>query len=213
MPRFLVPLVAVLVAVTFVPLAYVAKARAGKSRTTGLHLVLDMDQSPAFGPQEGNPAFADGRSMRPPVPGTVARDELMEDDAIHRGRTGGEWVADIPVPVTKALLLRGQERYAVFCAACHGHSGDGRGPVAVRAEELEEGTFTPPSSYHQEPALSRPAGHLFNSITNGIRNMAAYGPQIPVMDRWAIVAYVRALIRSQRATIEDVPEEYRNSLK
>jgi mono/diheme cytochrome c family protein len=213
MPRLVKPLVAILVCATFVPLALAVKARVSTSVKPPVHLVFDMDNQPKYRAQQANPAFADGRAMRPPVPGTVARGELAEDDAVATGKVGDAFVAEVPVPVTKDLLARGRDRYAIFCATCHGLSGDGKGPVARRAESLEEGTWTPPSDYHAEPAYSRAPGHLYNTIANGIRNMPAYGPQIPVGDRWAIVAYVLALRRSQHATVDDVPEAYREALR
>jgi mono/diheme cytochrome c family protein len=111
------------------------------------------------------------------------------------------------------MLRRGQERYDIYCSPCHGLAGYGDGMVAMRAEGLQEGTWTPPSSIHTELVRSRAPGHLYNTITNGIRNMPAYGPQISVEDRWAIVAYVEALQRSQAATVEDVPMELRASLR
>jgi mono/diheme cytochrome c family protein len=101
----------------------------------------------------------------------------------------------------------------IYCSPCHGLAGYGDGMVAKRAEELQEGTWTPPSSMHSDLIRVRPAGQLFNTITNGIRNMPAYGQQISVEDRWAIVAYVRALQRSQAATVEDVPRDLRTSLR
>jgi mono/diheme cytochrome c family protein len=117
------------------------------------------------------------------------------------------------VTVDARLLARGHERYAVFCAPCHGLSGHGDGMVARRADRLQQGTWTPPSSFHVEPVSARPVGHLFNTITNGIRTMPAYGSQVGVADRWAIVAYVRALQRSQRASIDDVPPELRSTVR
>jgi mono/diheme cytochrome c family protein len=117
------------------------------------------------------------------------------------------------VSVTSELMRRGRERYDVFCSPCHGLAGYGDGPVSKRAESLQEGTWTPPASFHTDLVRGRPAGHLYNSIANGIRNMPAYGAQIPVDDRWAIVAYIRALQRSQYSNVEDVPAELRASLR
>jgi len=151
--------------------------------------------------------------MRPDPPGTVARGELDEDDAIYRGKRGDEWITTIPVPVTGALLARGRQRFDIYCSPCHGLAGYGDGMVAKRAEALQEGTWTPPSSFHTDLVRSRPVGHIFNTITHGIRNMPAYGPQIPVADRWAIVSYVRALQRSQNATVADVPPDLRAQLR
>jgi mono/diheme cytochrome c family protein len=172
-----------------------------------------MDRQDNVRGQKANPLFADGRAMRPPVAGTVARGELREDGWLYRGVVGDDWAAGFPVEVTASTLSRGRERYEVFCTPCHGMSGYGDGIVAKRAENLQEGTWVPPSSFHTDLVRTRPVGHLYNSITNGIRNMPAYGSQIPVEDRWAIVAYVRALQRSQNARIEDVPEELRPNLR
>ena len=122
-------------------------------------------------------------------------------------------MSPIPVAVTAQLMRRGQERYDVFCTPCHGYAGNGDGIVAKRAERLQEGTWTPPSSLHTDLVRSRPDGQLFNTISNGVRTMPAYGSQIPVADRWAIVAYVRALQRSQGARVADVPAELRSQLR
>jgi len=175
--------------------------------------VPDMDNQPKFGPQSRNRLFADRRAMRPPVEGAVARGALREDNGLYRGAVGGVWVEQIPVAVTDQLLRRGRERYDIFCSPCHGLAGYGDGMVAKRADALQEGTWTPPASLQSELVRGRPVGHLYNSITNGIRNMPAYGPQITVEDRWAIVAYLRALQRSQSATVEDVPPELRAQLR
>ncbi|RJP21909.1 MAG: cytochrome c [Candidatus Omnitrophota bacterium] len=195
------------------PLLFIARARVVRSDRTRIHLIQDMDNQPKFKAQSSNPLFADRRAMRPRVLGTVAREQLNEDTRLYLGMSNGEFVPTNPLPITEALLKRGQERYDIFCAACHGLAGYGDGMVAIRADELQEGTWTPPTSYHNDLMREREDGHLFNTITNGIRNMAAYGPQIPAQDRWAIVAYIRALQRSQNAKLEDVPEELRASLR
>jgi mono/diheme cytochrome c family protein len=152
--------------------------------------------------------------MRLPPAGTVARGGLDDDDLLYYGLDEtGEFSDRFPLPVDEALLARGQQRYEVHCAVCHGLAGDGAGTVHRRAEGLQEGTWTPPTDLASELVVSRPHGHLLNTITNGIRNMPAYGPQITVPDRWAIVAYVRALQRARTATLNDVPEEARKSLQ
>lgn len=212
-PRWLVYALILLAALALVPFALIARSRASTSPHPRLHLVLDMAKQPKFTTQTANPLFADGRAMRPPVPGTVAWGELREDSAYSAGRTADGWVTTFPVPVTEQLLQRGQERYDIFCTPCHGMAGYGDGPVAKRADALKEGTWVPPSSYHTDLVRGRPVGHIFNAITNGIRNMPAYGSQIPVADRWAIVAYVRALELSQDATVNDVPPELRRQLR
>ncbi len=213
LPRWLTYSVAVVVALSWIPLAMIARARVTTSPKTRLHVVPDMDSQPKFKAQARNLLFADLRSMRPDPPGTVARGELDEDDATYRGKQGDEWITTIPVPVTGALLARGRQRFDIYCSPCHGLAGYGDGMVAKRAEALQEGTWTPPSSFHTDLVRSRPVGHIFNTITHGIRNMPAYGPQIPVADRWAIVSYVRALQRSQNATVADVPPDLRAQLR
>jgi len=143
----------------------------------------------------------------------VARGTTLGNPALTSGKVGEDWVEIIPVKVDRGILEHGRERYDVYCSPCHGLAGFGDGMVAKRADELLEGTWTPPTSFHTDLLRERPAGHLFNTISNGIRNMPAYGPQIPVEDRWAIVAYVRALQRSQNATVDDVPPDIRAQLR
>lgn len=196
-----------------IPLAWIARARVTRSPQPRWHLVQDMDNQGRFKAQQANPLFADGRAMRPPVAGTVARGELGDDERRTGGLDRGEYVHELPLPLTAELLYRGQERYGIYCAPCHGLAGYGDGMVARRADELQQGSWVPPASLHDEPALTRPAGHLFNTISNGLRKMPAYGTQIPVDDRWAIVGYVRALQRSQHARLADVPPELRDAVE
>jgi len=212
-PRWIVSTLLILATLALVPLACVARARVVHSKDPRIHIIQDMDNQGRFKSQQGNPLFADGRAMRAPVPGTVARGRLEANDPLDRGLADGEWVTRIPLPVDAALLERGQSRYRIFCSPCHGLSGYGDGIVAKRAERLQEGSWVPPASFHVPPASTRPDGHIFNTITNGIRNMSSYGAQIPVEDRWAIVAYVRALQRSQRGSVDDVPPQLRSSLR
>ena len=213
-PRWLILAAAIVTALALVPLAYIAKARTTTSERPRVNLVPDMDDQPKLKAQKANPMFADGRAMRPPVAGAVARGELRDDTALHAGRdAAGAWVDAIPVSVTAQLMKRSRERYDVFCAPCHGLAGYGDGIVAKRADRLQEGTWTPPSSLHTELVRSRPDGQLYNTVANGVRNMPSYGAQIPVADRWAIVAYVRALQRSQNARIADVPADVRPQVR
>lgn len=213
MPRWLLYAAVLLAALALVPLALIARARVTTSPRPRIHLILDMSKQPKFKTQTANPLFADARAMRPEVPGTVARGELHEENAYFEGRDAAGWVTVIPMPVTEQLVRRGQERYDIYCEPCHGLAGYGDGQVAKRADQLQEGTWTPPSSYHTDLVRGRPVGHLFNTITNGIRNMPSYGAQIPVSDRWAIAAYVRALQLSQDANVNDVPPELRRQLR
>ena len=212
MPRWILITLAALTAASLLPLACIARARVTRSPQPRVHLVRHMDQQESYRPQEGNTVFADGRADRPPVEGTVARGQLQGDDHLDRGVVGGAWAATLPMPVTEQLLHRGKQRFEIYCAPCHGLAGFGDGPVARRADNLMEGTWVPPTSLHDANVRSRPDGHLYNTIKNGIRNMPPYGPQVPTEDRWAIVAYVRALQRSQHATVADVPEEVRGRM-
>jgi mono/diheme cytochrome c family protein len=138
---------------------------------------------------------------------------VLGEPAVTSGKLGESWGEAIPIEIDRSLIERGRQRYDIYCSPCHGLAGFGDGMVARRADELLEGTWTPPTSFHSDLLRERPAGHLFNTITNGIRNMPAYGPQITVEDRWAIVAYVRALQRSQNATVDDVPDDIRAQLR
>jgi mono/diheme cytochrome c family protein len=208
MPRWIIPLLVLLALLALLPLAWVARARVAQSGLPRIHVVPDMDNQGRFERQQANDRYVDGRSMRLPVEGTVARGQLRESDSYYRGMEGEEFAAELPDGVAgilgdddarAALLARGRERFELYCAPCHGVNGDGEGVVAQRAAALMQGTWVPPSSLHMEPALSRPPGHVFNTITNGIRTMRPYGSQVPVDDRWAIVVYIDELRRSQQA--------------
>ena len=177
------------------------------SERTPIHLNPNMDNQEKFQPQETNSFYADGAAQRMPVPGTVARGYLKNDDAYFRGlNSRGEFVADNPVEIDIKLLERGRERYDIYCSPCHSKIGDGRGIMIERG-------YPPPPSFHTERIRELPDGHIFDVITNGVRNMPSYKHQMPVGDRWAIVAYLRALQRSQNARLEDVPEEMREKLR
>ncbi len=204
---------AILLAIT--PFLFIARARSQMSPKPRIHVFRDMDNQPKFQAQQTNPLFRDNRQMRLPVANTIAIEDVAEG-AITTGKLDGQWLTVIPVPVDQALMKRGQERYDIFCAPCHGRSGYGDGMTARRADELmqiEASKWVPPTSYHADTVIERPVGHLYNTITYGIRTMPAYRAQIPVEDRWAIVAYVKALQKSQAARMEDVPAEMRETLQ
>jgi len=214
MPRWLISIVVILVALSWIPIALALRARVVKKTEPRVHIIQDMDNQPKVKAQSRLMLFADRRGMRPPVPGTVARGAVIGDAALMLGKSNDEsWVETSPVQVTMSLLERGRQRYEIYCSPCHGLAGYGDGMVAQRADQLQEGTWTPPTSFHTDLVRERPEGHLFNTISNGIRNMPSYGSQIPVDDRWAIVAYVRALQRSQNATIDDVPADLQAQLR
>lgn len=168
-----------------------------------IHLNPNMDHQPKYNPQAESRFFVNRSAMRMPVPGTVAVGDLHEDEVYYRGIDArGDTVRTMPVPVTLALLRRGQQRFNIYCAPCHSRVGDGHGIVVQRG-------LIPPPTFHSEKLRNYRDGYIFNVISHGIRNMPAYGPQIPVADRWAIVAYFRALQRSQNASIDDMPEDIR----
>jgi len=213
MPRSIVLGLVLAAALALVPVVLIARARAVRSESPRILLISDMANQPKFKAQDANPLFADGRAMRSRLPGTVGRADLETDRHRYRGKQGDAWAVDFPMPVTGVLIRRGRERYNLFCAPCHGLVGDGNGIVSKRAEELETAGWVPPVSFHTGLIRQRPVGHLFNTVTNGIRSMPSYGEQIRAEDRWAVVAYVRALERSQNATIEDVPPGMRPALE
>jgi hypothetical protein len=212
MPRAIVYAGLIVFCLALVPVALIARARAVKSPEPRLLLIPDMAIQPRFGPQDSNPLFADGRAMRGKVSGTVKRTDRRTDEAYTRGKDTEGWVTEFPVPVREAFIIRGRERYEVFCAPCHGLVGNGNGTVSLRAQDLETPGWVPPVSFHSDLIRGRPVGHLYNTITNGIRSMPSYGSQIDVADRWAIVAYLRALQKSRNATMEDVPPDMRPAL-
>ncbi len=199
-----------LACLALIPPLLILHARVSTSGTPRVHLIPDMDNQEKFKAQSRNDLFMDRRAMRPQVAGTIARGELNEDTHFQRGLVNSRWAENFPIPVTLDLVKRGQDRYGIYCAACHGLAGYGDGPVAVRADRLQlqgKAVWVPPTSYHEGDPPTRPVGHLFNSILSGIRTMPAYGDQIPPADRWAIVAYVKALMKSQAAQLKDVRDE------
>ncbi|MGQ0720913.1 MAG: c-type cytochrome [Candidatus Eiseniibacteriota bacterium] len=215
MPRWMIPTLVVLAAASIVPAALIARARATHQATPRINIIPDMDYQPKYLPQTANAMFADGRAAREFPKGTVARGALLEDEHLQRGLVGGDWATSFPMTVTDSLMSRGRQRFEIYCAPCHGLDGAGQGLVARRADQLMQmgaAQWTPPLSVHDDVVRQRPVGHLFNTISYGIRTMPAYGPQISVADRWAIVAYVRALQRSSRASVADVPAEDRSLL-
>lgn len=165
----------------------------------------DMHDNPRYESMEQNTFFADGRSQRPLVANTVARGFLREDEHFYRGKVDGELATEFPLPVTVDLMLRGQERYNVFCAPCHGQTGKGDGMVVRRG-------YRAPTSFHDPRLRQAPPGYVFDVVTNGFGAMPDYATQIPVADRWAIAAYLKALQFSQNATVNEVPADRRGEL-
>lgn len=216
LPGWVVPVLVLTSLIALLPPALISRARATKSTSPRINIIPDMDFQPRFLPQTENEMYLDGRSMRPRMEGTIARGALREDDHFDRGQQNGEWATAFPMEVTRQVMNRGRERFEIYCAPCHGVGGYGDGMVSRRASELTElghANWTPPTSMHDELVRERPVGHLFNTITHGIRNMPPYGSQIKTADRWAVVAYVKALQRSQNATLSDVPPDARPALQ
>jgi mono/diheme cytochrome c family protein len=164
-----------------------------------------MQDQPKYKPLQKSDFFADGRSARPVPANTVAWDELNDNDPEHTGESNGAFLDTIPLPVNEALLQRGHERFDIVCSPCHGRLGDGNGMVARRG-------FRIPADLHTDHLRQVPPGYIFEVITNGYGAMPEHRDQIPVDDRWAIVAYIRALQLSRNARISDVPAEAVNEL-
>jgi cytochrome c553 len=165
----------------------------------------DMHDQPKYKPLRESELFDDQRSARPLVAGTIARGMLREDEALYSGKSGGEFVSELPLPLTPQLLARGQERFQIFCSPCHGRTGRGDGMVVRRG-------FKPPPSYHIERLRAAPLGYFYDVVTNGFGAMPDYASQVPPEDRWAIAAYIRTLQYSQYAPLADVPAEKRGEL-
>jgi hypothetical protein len=159
----------------------------------------DMQDQPRFKPLRESDFYADLRSARPPVEGTVARGQLHEDAYFYSGRIGNNPGDYMPFPVTQDVLIRGQERYNIHCAPCHSRLGGGNGMIVQRG-------FRRPPSFHTDRLRKAPLGYFFDVMTNGFGAMPDYASQIAPDDRWRIVAYIRALQLSQAATMADVPE-------
>lgn len=156
-------------------------------------------------PLDQSAFFEDRRLARPLVPGTVARGELKADAAFYTGKVGDALVEPLPVPLTKALLERGRERYEIFCTPCHGRVGTGEGAVTKRG-------LRPPPSYHIQRLREVPLGYFFDVMTNGFGVMPDYAAQVPPADRWAIAAYIRTLQVSQGIPVAELTAEERAAL-
>jgi mono/diheme cytochrome c family protein len=158
----------------------------------------DMQDQPKMIPQRGSEFFADGRSARPQVAGTVSRDQLHEDEYFYTGLVDGKEQDALPFPATMQVLERGQERFNIYCTPCHSRVGNGLGMIVQRG-------YKPAGNYHDAKRLAQPLSHYFFVMTNGYGAMPDYSAQLTPADRWAVAAYIRALQLSQNATQADVP--------
>jgi mono/diheme cytochrome c family protein len=188
------------------------KTRGWTSAVLGLLLVCvgcrqDMHVQPRYNPYDPADFFGDGQSARLPVAGTVPRGDLIAgpQELLYTGKINGALADVFPFPVTPPVLERGRERFEIYCTPCHGLSGDGDGMIVQRG-------FKPPPSLHLDRLRTSSVGRLFDVITNGMGAMYPYGYRVPPRDRWAIVAYIRALELSRQASINDVPEPERQKL-
>jgi mono/diheme cytochrome c family protein len=160
----------------------------------------DMHIQPRYNAYAETDFFGDGRSERPQIEDTVARGQLHLDEARYTGKVSGKDVESIPIQITKDDLLRGQERFNIYCSPCHGRAGNGQGMIVARG-------LRQPPSYHDERLLNAPIGHFFDVMTNGYGSMYSYASRVAVDDRWRIAAYIRALQLSQNAPA-DVAARY-----
>jgi hypothetical protein len=164
-----------------------------------------MHDQPRYKPLAATDFFGDGRSARPEVEGTVARDHLRIDKARYTGKIDGEDVNYFPFSITRADLERGQQRFNIYCSPCHSRIGDGNGMVVRRG-------FKQAASYHTQRLIDAPVGHFFDVITNGLGAMPSYASRVEPDDRWRIAAYIRVLQLSQDAPIDVVPADQRSEL-
>lgn len=195
---------------TAVVIMLVAGKRGDFSRRPPIEVFPDMDRQPKLRPQTATDAFPDGLTSRLPIEGTIARDYPWEDNAINTGKVPGttNYVATIPIPVTQELMLRGRDRFQINCAPCHGPEGDGKGITTKFGMSVIASLHDAAS----RKVVQQSDGEIFNTISNGKLLMGPYAANITIKDRWAIVAYVRALQRSHLASLEDVSADERDAL-
>ncbi len=186
----------------------IAGRRGSLSRRPPIELFPDMNRQPKLRPQTPDAFFDDGRSSRAPVAGTIARGDHYEDLLVNTGRIPGttNFIDIIPVEVTAKLMARGQQRFNINCSPCHGAQGDGNGITKKYGMAVV-------ANLHDKRIVELKDGEIFNTITYGKGLMGPYGPNVTVEDRWAVIAYVRALQLSQLGTVDDVPEQMRSTLK
>jgi mono/diheme cytochrome c family protein len=166
----------------------------------------DMHNQPKYIPLRESDFYADHRSERPLPDGTVARGDVQGDERMYTGKVNGEMATVFPFAITGDVMRRGQERFDIFCSPCHARTGDGDGMVVRRG-------FRAPPSFHIDRLRQAPPGHFFDVITNGFGAMPDYRQQVPVRDRWAIVAYIRALQATTAAGLGDVPADRRGEIR
>ncbi len=165
----------------------------------------DMYDQPKYDAYDPSTFFRDGSSSRQQIEGTVARGDLEADPLYYKGKIDGKDADVFPFAITREVLDLGQQRFQIYCTPCHGREGDGRGMVVRRG-------FSPPPTFHAPYLRDKPVGHIFGVITNGYGAMYSYASRIPVRDRWAITAYIRALQYSTNASADDLTPEQQQFL-
>lgn len=177
------------------------------SRQPPIWVWFDMKQQDKFKPQASSTYFADGRTSRRPVEGSISRESYRADVPYSTGiNADNTYVARNPEALTRENLLRGQSRFDVYCAPCHDRTGSGRGVVPAKAVWV-------PGNLHDDRIVNMVDGEIYHVISNGRRTMPGYRFQIPEKDRWAVVAYVRALQRSWRGNMNDVPADLQSKVR
>ncbi len=164
-----------------------------------------MGKQPKYDPLVPSDFFADGMSARPRIPGTVARGDVIVNDYLNTGKINGQDGDGFPFAVTAQVMNRGHERFDIYCSPYHGRLADGNGMIPSRG-------YRRPPSFHTATLRAAKVGHFFDVMTNGFGAMPSYRTMIPPSDRWAIVAYIRALQLSQGATMDDVPADQQQKL-
>jgi mono/diheme cytochrome c family protein len=166
----------------------------------------EMYDQPYSRPLTESRFFANHMASRPVLPNTVARGQLNEDEAFFAGKIGTNLVEDFPMPVTREMLERGQQRFEIYCSPCHARTGEGNGMIVQRG-------FPPPPSYHIDRLRQAPVGHYYDVITHGYGIMYSYAERVSPADRWAITAYIRALQLSHHAPLDQLPAAERAQLE
>ncbi len=166
---------------------------------------LNMYDQPRAEYQEKSVFLPGGVSTQPLPEGVVSRERGNYDQVFYTGQDATGFVTELPIPLTLELVQRGQQRYNIYCTPCHNFSGNGLGVIVQKG-------MPQPVSLHDQRLRDAPVGYFFNNITNGFGRMYSYASRIPPEDRWAIAAYIRALQLSQNATLQDVPEDLRDTL-
>lgn len=220
MPRWITAFIVASTAFALIPFAIAAKARTSHSSEPHIHIFPDMDFQPKYKSDQAMDLFGDGRENRGEISGTVARGSLDADDVFYRGIEHGDdgdrWTLAFPkqLEITEQLVKRGKNRFEIYCTPCHGYDGRGMGAVPQRVA-AGGGAWQARNLVDagNPVAIHMPNGQLFNTISNGYNTMMGYAAQIPHADRWAIVLYVRALQRSQNASLDDIPPDHRSGMQ